>query len=157
LTDLQFEGAVGVGAQIHPSTAEILFGPAGGFIYGSVTGPTSFGAGPATASSFAFGSNFGVVGEFQNLLVPAGYQSNTPLSATDFFDNATLASLGLLPGTYTWTWGSGAHADSFEVIIGATPLGATPLPAALPLFATGLGVMGLFGWRRKRKGATAAA
>ena len=29
----------------------------------------------------------------------------------------------------------------------------TPLPAALPLFATGLGVMGLFGWRRKRKAA----
>jgi hypothetical protein len=27
----------------------------------------------------------------------------------------------------------------------------TPLPAALPLFATGLGVMGLLGWRRKRK------
>jgi hypothetical protein len=28
---------------------------------------------------------------------------------------------------------------------------ATPLPAALPLFATGLGALGLFGWRRKRK------
>ena len=27
----------------------------------------------------------------------------------------------------------------------------TPLPAALSLFATGLGAMGLFGWRRKRK------
>jgi hypothetical protein len=27
----------------------------------------------------------------------------------------------------------------------------TPLPAALPLFAAGLGAMGLFGWRRKRK------
>jgi len=26
----------------------------------------------------------------------------------------------------------------------------TPLPAALPLFATGLGAMGLLGWRRKR-------
>jgi hypothetical protein len=31
----------------------------------------------------------------------------------------------------------------------ATP--ATPLPAALPLFATGLGALGLLGWRRKRK------
>ena len=27
----------------------------------------------------------------------------------------------------------------------------TPLPAALPLFATGLGGLGLVGWRRKRK------
>jgi len=27
----------------------------------------------------------------------------------------------------------------------------TPLPAALPLFATGLGAIGLLGWRRKRK------
>jgi hypothetical protein len=33
----------------------------------------------------------------------------------------------------------------------------TPLPAALPLFATGLGAMGLFGWRRKRKSAAALA
>ena len=28
---------------------------------------------------------------------------------------------------------------------------AVPLPAALPLFATGLGAFGLLGWRRKRK------
>ena len=27
----------------------------------------------------------------------------------------------------------------------------TPLPGALPLFATGLGALGLLGWRRKRK------
>ncbi len=29
---------------------------------------------------------------------------------------------------------------------------ATPLPAALPLFASGIGALGLLGWRRKRKG-----
>ena len=33
---------------------------------------------------------------------------------------------------------------------------ATPLPAALPLFATGLGGLGLLGWRRKRKAQAAA-
>jgi hypothetical protein len=38
-----------------------------------------------------------------------------------------------------------------------TPVSTTPLPAALPLFATGLGAMGLFGWRRKRKNAAALA
>ncbi len=34
---------------------------------------------------------------------------------------------------------------------------ATPLPAALPLFATGLGALGLLGWRRKKKAAALAA
>ena len=33
---------------------------------------------------------------------------------------------------------------------------STPLPAALPLFATGLGALGLLGWRRKRKAQAAA-
>ena len=33
---------------------------------------------------------------------------------------------------------------------------ATPLPATLPLFATGLGALGLLGWRRKKKAALAA-
>jgi hypothetical protein len=35
------------------------------------------------------------------------------------------------------------------------PFAELPLPAALPLFATGLGLMGLLGWRRKRKAGTA--
>jgi hypothetical protein len=34
---------------------------------------------------------------------------------------------------------------------------STPLPAALPLFASGLGALGLLGWRRKRKNAAIAA
>jgi hypothetical protein len=34
-------------------------------------------------------------------------------------------------------------------------LAATPLPAALPLFAGGLGALGLLGWCRKRKNAAA--
>jgi hypothetical protein len=38
----------------------------------------------------------------------------------------------------------------------APPTSATPLPAALPLFVTGLGALGLLGWRRKKKAALAA-
>lgn len=37
------------------------------------------------------------------------------------------------------------------------PAVATPLPAALPLFVSGLGALGLFGWRRKRKTQAKAA
>jgi hypothetical protein len=38
--------------------------------------------------------------------------------------------------------------------LGAT---ATPLPAALPLFASGLGGLGFLGWCRKRKATALAA
>ena len=41
-------------------------------------------------------------------------------------------------------------------VTGAAP-SAVPLPAALPLFASGLGALGLLGWRRKRKNAAALA
>jgi hypothetical protein len=37
-----------------------------------------------------------------------------------------------------------------------TEVTATPLPAALPLFAGGLGAMGLLGWRRKKTATLAA-
>ena len=46
------------------------------------------------------------------------------------------------------------------VSVSAAPLtaaSAAPLPAALPLFASGLGVMGFLGWRRKRKAQAIAA
>ena len=36
-------------------------------------------------------------------------------------------------------------------------INAVPLPAALPLFASGIGAMGLLGWRRKKKAAALAA
>jgi hypothetical protein len=48
------------------------------------------------------------------------------------------------------------YAD-FNNITTSGPVSATPLPAALPLFATGLGALGLLGWRRKRKTSAIAA
>ena len=51
--------------------------------------------------------------------------------------------------------GAGSHpANAYFDNITVT---TTPLPAALPLFASGLGALGVFGWRRKRKKAAAAA
>jgi hypothetical protein len=43
-----------------------------------------------------------------------------------------------------------------NVMLTTAAVTATPLPAALPLFATGLGALGLLGWRRKRKARAAA-
>jgi hypothetical protein len=37
-----------------------------------------------------------------------------------------------------------------DIFWGLAPI-VTPLPAALPLFVTGLGALGLLGWRRKKK------
>ncbi len=51
-----------------------------------------------------------------------------------------------------------AYSHGFEAVTAGQDAGYyTPLPAALPLFASGLGAMGLLGWRRKRKNAAAIA
>jgi hypothetical protein len=44
----------------------------------------------------------------------------------------------------------------FAITLANGTISATPLPAALPLFATGLGALGLFRWRRKHKAAAAS-
>lgn len=37
-----------------------------------------------------------------------------------------------------------------NIFWGLAPVETTPIPAALPLFATGLAALGLLGWSRKR-------
>jgi uncharacterized protein (TIGR03118 family) len=68
--------------------------------------------------------------------------SNTLLTALAFGNGNSFSSNALL-----FTAGDGVFG---EIVAASTPL-PTPLPAALPLFATGLGALGLLGWRRKRK------
>jgi hypothetical protein len=66
-------------------------------------------------------------------------------------------------GTVSFTGGLPNGATAYFALEGVlngatfTAIPNTPLPAALPLFAGGLGVLGLLGWRRKRKAAALAA
>ena len=68
---------------------------------------------------------------------------------TSFFDVFVDISL---PGTYPYQICPTSGCTSSNVIATGT-ITVTPLPAALPLFATGLGALGLIGWRRKKKAA----
>ncbi len=54
-------------------------------------------------------------------------------------------------------WGLCNPSSAPAAIITGADVSATPLPATLPLFATGLGALSLLGWRRKRKAAAIAA
>ncbi len=52
-----------------------------------------------------------------------------------------------------------ANQNAFEfsnIQVSNSAVNPVPVPAALPLFGTGLAIMGLFGWRRKRKATQAA-
>ena len=54
--------------------------------------------------------------------------------------------------TFTYNNPSTATPDGFVVVSLADPQPTViPLPAALPLYGTGLAVMGFLGWRRKRQ------
>jgi hypothetical protein len=98
----------------------------------------------------------------RNLVVPF----NLNISYSDTLTIVGGTTLSILDGTSIWnivvdplTIGpnAGGSMPGYLYAQVSDPPNATPLPAALPLFATGLGVMGLFGWRRKRKASVAVA
>ena len=51
------------------------------------------------------------------LYAPNSYVSNTPITASSTWSGTTIAGLGLIPGTYVVTWGSGETADSLTINI----------------------------------------
>ena len=138
---------------VEGNLAAINIGSGASTAFSSVSGPASFGSGNFFSASSSSGSFFGISGSDGLLLVPQGYTSGSFLSGTDTFDSTTIAGLGLTPGTYTYTWGTGPDADSLVVNIGSV----SPVPEATTWAMMLLGFAGVgFMAYRKRKGAMIA-
>jgi hypothetical protein len=81
---------------------------------------------------------------FMSLNIPAGMDTLTISSALQVFSETTPVQVIGDPAI------AGDPAYTLELTVPGVTLDPPPLPAALPLFATGLGALGLLGWRRKR-------
>ena len=84
------------------------------------------------------------------VFVPRGYVSGNPLSDDAAYNNQTFSSLGVTPGTYEWTWGSGADADSFTLQIGSAAVPAPLIGHGLPVLLAVGGL--LFGAKLLERG-----
>ena len=153
-----FMGAINPGAP-PLSVPEVITGPApnpvpSDIYSGTLNGPTSFGNGGFTGASSGNGDLVGFLaagnGTFPGgaVFVPSGYVSGNPLSDTSTYDNATLNSLGVKPGTYVWTWGTGAN-QNFTLRVGAAGVPDSDSTLSLLLIA-GSGLSGLSRFRSFR-------
>jgi hypothetical protein len=97
-------------------------------IYSGISGPANFGPGTSgnNIPTSVSGDYFGLTAFNGRLFVPGGYVSGTALSNTATWTNRTLANLGLSPvgSSFTYTWGSGANADSLTVAVVPEPSSA---------------------------------
>lgn len=75
------------------------------------------------------------------------------LTTADYTRGPVIVSLSLSPELGSAAWTGNGSGQGLTLVYDYIPAVAatTPLPATLPLFATGLGALGLLGWRRKRK------
>lgn len=69
----------------------------------------------------------------------------------------TITSIPLSFGSDQMHFQVWALPGSIDITHGASDVSATPLPAALPLFASGLAAAGLVAWRKRRKQTAALA
>ena len=118
--------------------------------YTGFSGPSSFGPGTTiiNASSDS-GDSVSIIGAAvfpgPGIFLPAGYVSGTALSGSSTYNSATFASLGVTPGRYTWTWGTGLPNQNFTLIIGRAGVPDGGSTVSLLAFA----FLGLAALRRK--------
>jgi uncharacterized protein (TIGR03118 family) len=121
---------------------------------GSLAAPWGVALAPASFGQFGgdllvgnFGTNSISAFDLTTLALVGTIAINGPggLLALEFGNGGNGGS----PNTLYFTDSLTIEAAAADGLFGA--IEPTPLPAALPLFATGIGGLGLFGWRRKRK------
>jgi hypothetical protein len=112
---------------------------------GTLLTPTSSFGGASPGTNPVTGSGTVFVNSTFCPFLTCGY-INTANNTVNFF--AFTSDYALAPGNNGSTF---LTANDFEIGIEMQLVNPVPLPTALPLFATGLGAMGLLGWRRKRK------
>ena len=128
LSGLTVLGIGGGQAFVPPGSGGLSIGPTD-FVsadsYLGLTGPASFGTGSGgMLASSGSGDRVIIGGNSSSLLVPLNYASNGPLFSTSTWNNVTLNSLNLTPGTYLWSWGTGPN-QTFTLQVGAVPEPAT--------------------------------
>jgi hypothetical protein len=141
----QFNPSLGTLTSVDFSLNSVL---GGGFAFGSSTAQIT--AVTFTGFIMPFGNspgpyNFTDVSGLQSLLTTANYTGSGNIGVF-----VSLFNFFAAPGSAPATWTGDGPGQGLTLVYDYTPA-ATPLPAALPLFATGLGALGLLGWRRKRK------
>jgi len=147
---------------IDASGGAIIIGPTtptNDTYYSGVTGPAiAFGTGgeffPNSGGGAIVGLGAQAVPPSTGVVaVPQGYVSGAPLgTSTATWTGATLSSLGLTPGTYVWSWGSGATADTFTIDIAAGSFRSPPPipePATWAMMLLGLAGLALVRTRRR--------
>lgn len=150
LTGLTFGGPDLLGPGVRPNFPAVGVGSPpvvavdDYFANAPFAGPANFGSGTGTSPDSGSGDPVAIFpnvgGSSGLLLVPPGYLSG-PISDSMTFNNQTFSSLGVTPGTYTWSWGAGA--DQNFTLIAVPDSGSTFGLLALALAA-------LFGASRLR-------
>ena len=79
---------------------------------GEITGPSDFGTGLVNTPSENSGDPVGFSGSVRFVFVPDDYIFGAALSETSAYSGQSFGSLGLKPGSYVYSWGSGEHADT---------------------------------------------
>lgn len=86
-----------------------------------LAGPDSFGNVDTIMADSASGTPFSFDTSLKEIQVPLGYQSEQPLSGETVFESSGFESIGLIPGTYYWSWTGGETTITFIVGPAARP------------------------------------